>query len=506
MEGHDGLLSIQGEQVMHSSDNRGDDKALLKVPSVGAILDNIPGGQVNLLPASVLKDPLRVDIPMWFGSSPAPGEPEHLYLYWNNVKVAEKTWTAPVPPGDLFLMVEPRYLNAAGTYPLHYEVMTHNGAWASSDPLTLTITSSPALGDGGGRLLFDAEVASGGVTAQYLEAHGDKVLAEVPPYSPVWPGDTLSWYWDQRQYTDEWVDSRTLTEVDIGKAILLTFEGEMIRDRGEGDRFVHYRIENRAGNQSDHSRFANVQVVPAARDLPWPVVDGATGTGKDVVLDPFDAEEGATVVIADTVVIKPNEQLWVQWGEPGSLGAFRTASPVVAGTRRYKIPKREIALNIGKALPVYYEAVGPDGPLRSEIRQLSVMALDLGKLPLIQCSHVVYQHGQAVLNWKDIPLEGVKLTLKPWPLMMLDQHIRIVVWGPTIMEAREWVAVHKRPLAAQELTAGIFGTDNLTVPKSWLADLIPDQGFVVSVYVSFDSGVTWPDRPNFPMLHVVFSV
>ena len=208
----------------------------------------------------------------------------------------------------------------------------------------------------------------------------------------------------------------------------------MIRERGEGQRFVHYRIVDRAGNYSDHSRFANVRVVPAPRVLPWLVVEGATGTEKDIVLDPFDSEEGATLVIPETVVIKPDERLWVQWGEPGSLGAYRTASPVVAGTRRYKIPKREIALNIGKALPVYYEAVGPDGPLRSEIRQLSVMALDLGKLPLIQCSHVVYQHGQAVLNWQDIPLEGVKLTLKPWPLMMLDQHIRIVVWGPTIME------------------------------------------------------------------------
>ncbi|MGV8863571.1 MAG: hypothetical protein ACOH2O_06260 [Pseudomonas sp.] len=225
------------------------------------------------------------------------------------------------------------------------------------------------------------------------------------------------------------------------------------------------------------------------------------------MLDPFDAEEGAAVAITETVVIKPNEQLWVQWGEPGSLGAFRTSSPIVVGTRRYKIPKREVALNIGKGLPVYYEAVGPDGPLRSEILQLKVMALDQGKLPVIQCSHVVYQNGQeAVVNWPDVPPEGLKLTLKPWPLIMLDQHIRIVVSGHTTMGVREWVAVEKRPLAPQELVAGICGTDNLTVPKSWLADLIPDQGFVVSVYVSFDSGITWPNSPNFRTLHLVFSV
>lgn len=492
---------------MHSSDNRGDDKAL-KLPSVGAILGNIPGGQENLLPASALQDPLRVDVHMWLNSEPAPDEPEHLYLYWNDVKVAEKTWTKPVLPGELFLMVEPRYLSAAGTHRLHYEVMTFNGAVASSDPLMLTIASSPALGGDQGRLLFDTEVVSGGVTAHYLETHGDKVLAEVPTYNRVWAGDTLSWYWDQKLYTDEWVGSRTLTAADVGKAIFLTFEGKMIRERGEGERFVHYKVEDRAGNNSGHSRPANVEAVPAPRDLPWPVVDGATGTGQEVVLDPFDAEEGATVVIADTVVIKPNEQLWVQWGEPGSLGAFRTSSPIVAGTRRYKIPKREVALNIGKGLPVYYEAVGPDGPLRSEIRQLKVMSLDQGQgeLPVIQCSHVVYQDEEAVVNWPDVPPEGLKLTLKPWPLIMLDQHIHIVVLGHTMMGVREWVAVEKRQLAAQELVAGLCGTDNLTVPKSWLEALIPDQGFYALVYVSFDSGVTWPNSSNFPPLKVVFTV
>lgn len=492
---------------MHGSDNSGDDKAL-RLPSVGAILDNIPGGQENLLPVSALKDPLRVDVPMWLHSNPAPGEPEHLYLYWNNEKIAEKTWTVPVLPGDLFLMVEPRHLNAAGTHRLHYVVQTFNGGLAPSDPLMLTIASSPALGGDSGRLLFDAQVVSGGLTAHYLETHGDKVLAEVPTYNRAWPGDTLSWYWDQSLYTDELVGSRTLTQADTGKAIFLTFEGRMIRERGEGDRFVHYRIVDRAGNNSGHSRPFNVHVVPAPRDLPWPVVEGATGTGKDIMLDPFDAAEGATVVIADTVVIKPNEQLWVQWGEPGSLGAFRTASPIVAGTRRYKIPKREVALNIGKALPVYYEVVGPDGPLRSEIRQLKVMPLDPGKLPVIQCSHVVYQNGRAVLNWRDIPPEGVKLTLKPWPFMMLDQHIWIMVFGQVpLVGGREWVAVPKRPLAAQELVAGVGGTDNLTVPKSWFeTNTTPSTGFFVLVYVSFDSGVTWSNNSNFPMLDVELSL
>lgn len=489
---------------MHSSDNRGDDKAL-KLPSVGAILGNIPGGQENLLPASALQDPLRVDVPMWLNSEPAPDEPEHLYLYWNDVKVAEKTWTKPVLPGELFLMVEPRYLSAAGTHRLHYEVMTFNGGLASSDPLVLTIASSPALGGDQGRLLFDKEVVSGGVTAHYLETHGDKVLAEVPTYNRVWAGDTLSWYWDQKLYTDEWVGSRTLTQADTLKPLLLTFEGKMIRERGEGDRFVHYKVEDRAGNNSGHSRPANVEAVPAPRDLPWPVVDGATGTGQEVVLDPFDAEEGATVVIADTVAIKPNEQLWVQWGEPGSLGAFRTATPIVAGARRYYIPKEYVARHIGKALSVYYDVVGPEGTLRSEIRQLKITTLDPGVLPITQCSHVIYQNGQAVVNWRDIPSEGLKLTLKPWPLMTRDQHIWIRVFGQTIMGWREWVAVHKRPLAAQELVAGVGGTDNLTVSKSWLGGLIPDQGFLVLVYVSFDSGITWPDSSNFPTLHVVFS-
>jgi len=488
---------------MHSSDNRGDDKALLEAPSVGAILDNIPGGQLNLLPASALKASLRVDVPMWFGSSPAPGEPEHLYLFWNSNKVAEKTWTAPVSPGDLFLMIEPRYLSAAGTYFLHYDVMTHNGAWASSDILMLTITSSPVLGGDSGKLLFDAEVVSGGVTAQYLEAHGDKVEAVVPLYTRVWPGDTLSWYWDEALFDDTWVDSRTLTEAETSKDIFLTFEGKMIRERGEGQRFVHYRIVDRAGNNSDHSRFANVRVVPAPRVLPWLVVEGATGTEKDIVLDPFDSEEGATLVIPETVVIKPDERLWVQWGEPGSSGAFRTDSPIVGSTRRYKIPKGEVgvALNIGKALPVYYEIVGPAGTSRSEIRQLTV-AFDPKRFPLIQFSGIPVVGNSQTLPMNNFPPHGIDLTLKPWPYMTTEQHISIVFTGRTeeYNDFIERVLVTNRALTPQELVTGIGGTPNLHFTRSSFDSLQPGM-CAVSVYVSFD-GVTWPSNPNFPKLYI----
>ena len=57
---------------MHTSDNR--DHKTLKLPSAGAVLDNIPGGQENLLPSSALTEPLRVDVPMWLNSEPSPTE------------------------------------------------------------------------------------------------------------------------------------------------------------------------------------------------------------------------------------------------------------------------------------------------------------------------------------------------------------------------------------------------------------------------------------------------
>lgn len=486
---------------MHSSDNR-DNKAL-KLPSVGAVLDNIPGGQENLLPSSALTEPLRIDVPMWLNSEPSPTEPEHLYLYWNNVKVAEKTWTQPVLPSELILWVEQRHLNAAGIHLLHYEVMTYNGDMATSDPLRLTITSPPALGGDQGRLLFDNEVVNDGITTHYLETHGDKVQAQVPVYNKVWPGDTLSWYWDEALYTDNWVSSRTLTQADASQPLMITFEGHMIRERGEGDRFAHYKVEDRAGNNSGHSRPFNVQVIPAPRNLPWAIVDGATGTGNEVVLDPFDALEGATVVIADTVVLKPNELLWIQWGEPGSLGAFRTSTPISTGQRRYKIPKREVALNIDKVLPVYYEIATPDGLLRSDIRQLKVMALAIEKLPLIKSPHVFYQNGQAFLKFNDIPPEGLELTLEPWPLIMLDQHAYISAITLTPTGGKVFDALPKRQLTPHELTSGLGKTNKITVPKSWFEILLPELGFHLMVYISFDSGITWPTYPNFPSLHVL---
>ncbi|MCF5674294.1 hypothetical protein GIV48_26555, partial [Pseudomonas syringae] len=49
-------------------------------PDVPDALDDIPGGEINLLPKSALQSDLTVTFPLWRGSNPAPGFTETVVL------------------------------------------------------------------------------------------------------------------------------------------------------------------------------------------------------------------------------------------------------------------------------------------------------------------------------------------------------------------------------------------------------------------------------------------
>ena len=129
-------------------------QALLDPPRIDALLDDIDGGDSNLLPREAWLVPLRIEFPMWNNSAPAPGYPERLVLLWNGSAIGERTWTAPVQPEELFLKVEPLWLTE-GRHTLEYQVTIYNSETAASQPLTITIDkTAPVLGDDFGRLLF----------------------------------------------------------------------------------------------------------------------------------------------------------------------------------------------------------------------------------------------------------------------------------------------------------------------------------------------------------------
>lgn len=488
---------------MHTFQQPDDELASLGPARVEIALEDIEGGEPNLLPAGAWLKPLRVDVPIWPETDPAPGFAERLELYWDGKEIDSKSWEAPIPPHELFFLVPPLHLGE-GSHVLHYVVVTPNGEVALSLPLTLTIDkTAPALGEGGGALLFPPEVIADGLTAQWLELNQDQVIARLPDYPDMRPGDTVHWYWDSEPFGFEWAGSLTLTAQDIPGEIPITFDGDLIRARGDGQRYVHYEIEDRAGNTGTGSRPVTLQVAatPLPRELPWLEIAQSPGGGEIIELDPWDAREGATVTLAQTVLIHPDEQVWVQWGEPGDTGAWRGQMNVLADPRQCLIPKSSIAAGMGKQLPLYYEVVGPQQTYPSERRQVRLLLIDPGGYPTVQCQGM----SGTTLSLASVPAGGARLTLARWVLMSTDQMITIRVAGVAGNgQAIDGDVLHRHQVTAQELLAGIGADGKVVAPKALLAQLKRNQVFRVMVYVSFDGGSTWPPlpAPNFPSLYL----
>lgn len=475
-------------------------QSLHKPPRVMDALSDIPGGEENLLPLAAIQAPLRVDFDMWPFSQPSPDTPERVRLFWDGSEVAEKSWTASIDPNDLYVTV-PLHVLDEGRHVLYYDLLIYNGVESPSGSLFITIDKTrPVLASSDERLIFAAEVIANGVTDYYLQTHNDEVLAELPAYDAVKPGDTLTWFWDRTPFDRDQAGSRDLVLADTGKPLLIAFGGEMIRARGDGPRYVYYQVRDRAGNDSPDARPVTLTIAatPAPRDLPWPVVEPATGAGERVTLEPEKTDSGVWVVVPDQATVQPDEVIWVQWAQVGQLGSYRTSKPQPVDSRRYLIPKEHVAPHIGKQLPVSYEVIGPTGTFPSDTRQLQVLPLNLRYLPVIQCQNL----SGGNLSLASIPGTGARLTLGTWTLIATTQRVRINVSGVSSSTGAplELKVVDSHAITNNEVIVGIGAASNIVVPKNFMSQLRLGTPFSIKVYVSFDEGQTWPVPavPNFP--------
>lgn len=473
---------------------------LLAPPEVPAALADIPGGEPNLLPIAALEGPLRVEIPMWLISDPQPGFPERLEVYWNGVVFHEDEWTAAVPPADLLLNVQDLH-QQHGSHSVYYRVMISTGVWGDSEEIELTVDRvPPTLGGNGGRLGFDTTE----VTAEYLEQNGDELIGQVPDYNTLRPGDVISWYWDTRFEEDQRVNTRTLTEDDVGKTLELVFDGNTIRALGDGTRMARYRVLDRAGNASSYASYVNLEVSAhqPEREFGWPNIKNATGTGAKVSLDPLKTTQGgATVEVPASAQIRDDDVVWVQWGERGAPGSFRSDVIVSPGVYHFVVPKEYVAFHIGRTLGVQYEVTDALGrEYVSAPRQVEVLKIAPENFTNVQCEGV---SGSGSLSLAAVPATGAKLTLAPWVMISADQWITIKVEGLSASGTGVMhTVIDKRQLSAAEVSDGI-GKDGLTViPKTFLAGLKLDTDFNVQVTVSFNQGQNWPSTPNFRRLYV----
>ncbi|MBI6926872.1 hypothetical protein JET66_19720 [Pseudomonas putida] len=456
-------------------------------PVVPDLLPNEPNSLPNLLPFKAVFLPLRVEFAQWGNSDPTEEDPETLTLYWDGREVRTLTWTAPVPPDELFIEVPVGFLSE-GQHWLHYQIKLFNGMRTDSEALEINIDKTPPLLADDDALMFPSEVIDNGVTDRYLKQHGE-LTAQVPLYLGADVGDTVSWYWSDSPVGKQLVDRLTLTKGDVDKPLDIKIPADFIIQLGDGLRYARYEVQDRAGTALQRSLAValHAAVTPPPRQLPPPFVRQARGSDYFSELLPTDAETGATLAIPDSAVLEPDDQVTVFWGEPGSPGAYQADTPIDPGSREYAIPAKYVAMNLNSRIPLHYQVKAYDDmEHNSSPHQLTIGRLH--GLPLI--------HSDAI---RDNQLNLAKLgaqaafSLRGWQFMDAGQFITVYIEGvkrgaidqkitlPVVTD----MAV---PGAALELAVG-------SVTKNALQALELDYQFYVRVKVSFDDKRTWVEFP-----------
>lgn len=456
---------------------------LLDPPTIEGLIPAIEEGDPAFLPKGAWDDSLQVDIPMWPNSSPSLQYPETLTLFWGNETPLIKTWDDEVQPQDLYFMVPKAYLQREGEHSVCYTVITSNEVTAPSEVLKIIIDKTAPILNSDAALIFDPEVISGGVSDAWLKRNDEKLPARVPAYTTPQPGDVITFYWSTRLGGRDTAGTYMLTREDISKPVDIVFPGLFIRESRDGKRYASYEITDRTGNPSAlaTARELTVSVTPLSRTAPR--IKGATGSGAYWTLDPVVAPNGATVVI-DREAIDPIEKAFVQWGEPGTPGAYCSPAPEPADTLDYKIPKDKLAFQFGKTVKVYYEIADSGLPVPPQSTRSEVTVTKPGGMPYLQCDCV--QSNSISLAYVASKGGYANFTLPSWPFMGGGQFFRVTVTGEGGGQTHriEVVASQAVDEASASLPAGrIDGSQLGLIDIGNPANLIAE--------VSFDNKATW---------------
>lgn len=475
------------------------DTFALKPVVVIDLLPDIDGGEPNLLPSRATRRPLPVTIPMWLVSNPSEEDPEWLVVRWDGQPFEDKTWTTPVQPADLELEV-PVALLGEGRHTLAYEVTLGNEETCFSEKLSLFIDkTAPVLGGQRGRLELvedPDEVERDGLTARYLERHGDRLRTLVPAYDSPLPGDIITWYWGEKPDDSEPVANRTLTKNDYLLPVHIDFQGEPIRQSKDGLRYAYYEIEDRAGNLSSLARSLelDVKAQPIPRQFEWVEIAQATGSGGELALKLDEYIEPLLVAVPGSAKWFPDETVTVFWGAPEDYGYYSTSEAHPGTDRSYAIPEKHVLAYSKRTLVVRYEVSDGVDVFRSADSNLKVTEFDQGGLP------VVALEGADSDGFSLGPApERVPVSLATWTGIAAGQQVNITVTGVLqgggAASPEPVLTAHK--VTAVQVRQGIGANREVTVSRAYLATLERNERFTFLVQVSFDNGTTWVDFPRY---------
>lgn len=245
----------------------------------------------NQLPKALRGTSLKIDIPQF--DQGEDGRRGIIRLFWNgDAKAETPQFTTPIPfPVEMTLPASAT--GSQGEYELKY-VAIIVGNETPSLPLVVNIdTTAPNNNRPGEQVVLPAEVEAGGITREYLDAHG-KVVVTVP-----------------KTYSDAKIDDVVILKFgpsiplapEIGRFprpnLIDTIEFDLLEKdiKQEGDNSLFYVLADRKGNEGPNSAYKTVPVMltPAPTDLQPPLVPLADDDAN--LIDYADAVQGVRVVI-----------------------------------------------------------------------------------------------------------------------------------------------------------------------------------------------------------------
>ncbi|MEZ1324155.1 hypothetical protein QIW46_22700 [Pseudomonas fluorescens] len=295
-------------QGPHSANPQPSGVTALPVPQVPVILKDEHGAESpdGLLPRTELNRDLQLIVPAWsFTTDPVLG-PDIVKVGFRPLgdafrEVNEFKFPFPIEPGDKYVSVPRNYLDN-GIYDLSY-ILIQGGNPAESAKKRITV-DRVAPDDGQEPALLEMLDVVGAITDDYLKEHG-QVRFQVRSYVGIKARDRAIYFWtdtDKPSDSETEIDEQEFSQIDIDRnELFITMREQDIRDRGEGSRYIYYRLRDWAGNKGPRSELLElfVDLLPAPGNLKPPRVP----LSDRGLIDRQHAREGAVAQGAVTVEI-----------------------------------------------------------------------------------------------------------------------------------------------------------------------------------------------------------
>jgi len=461
----------------------------LREPVIEELLENIPGGEINLLPEASTHADLKVWFEIWENSDPCADEEwVELFLDDDDTPVDRRTWIdEEIEESDRFVTLRQSFLRGNdGRHRLQYKVRGYNDERDESDVLVFTLDTTPPDLAVNSQLLIDPDIIQNGLSEQYLNEHNGVVTVRVPAYLEPAPGDTITAKWLNENNGQFEEVTRSLTRDDYEDPIFLDFTKALILTMGDGMRSISYHVADRAGNETPESTAVTFQVavVRAPHYVPHPWIVEAEGSPAEYAdLNPQNVVVGATAQIPGDAVYYDDDIVHMQFGEPGTVGAIPI--PVPWGTKEVRVPPGNIAAMFSKRVTVYYDVVLAD----TSNKQSRLLTLAIGSFPSHR--HPIPQLESPFtdpVSKSRITDTGVPVYQRAWPFISDACLVSVTVSGKSAQAQNvSEIVLNRHRVQPAEVTAGI----RVRLPKTFMLSLMANQRFTVETKVSFDEGERW---------------